>query len=109
MRTDHPLRKTETADISAKELQPGSRLRYEPPEVAGRGYATLLLDSVERGPDGNVVVGWDEGLLNVTVFDSESGLPPLIEDEFDRIQWPDSLSFDPEDSVTVEIRNAAHA
>lgn len=106
--TDHPLRKPETADISAGELRPGSRLRYEPPEVAGRGYVTLLLDSVEHATNGKIVVGWNEGLLNVTVFDSKSGLPPLIEDALDRIQWPDSLSFDPEDSVTVEVL-AAHA
>ena len=107
--TDHPLRRPETTDILARDLRPGSRLRYEPPEVAGRGYVTLLLDSVERTPDDRIVVGWHEGLLNVTIFDSESGLPPLIEDEFDRIQWPDSLSFDPEDSVTVEVLHTAHA
>ena len=108
MRTDMSLRESETAKMAAKELRPGSRLRYEPPEVAGRGHAALVLDSVERTAEGRVVVKWSEGLLQVVLFDTNSDLPPLVEDEFDLIEWPDALSFDLEETVTVEIQGAAH-
>ena len=109
MKIDHPLRKPETAEIPAKELLPGSTLRYEPPEVAGRGYAALVVDSVERGADGGLTVEWSDGRLDYVVFDSNSDLPVLIEDPFDLIEWPCSLSFGPEETVTVEVPEEADA
>ena len=104
VKIDHPLLKRETAEIPARELHPGSTLRYEPPEVAGRGYAALVLDSVEHGSDGKVTVEYSDGRLDYVEFDSESDLPPLIDDPSDLIEWPSSLSFDPDEVVAVEIQ-----
>lgn len=109
MKIEHPLRKPDTAEIPARELLPGSTIRYEPPEVAGRGYAALVVDSVERGTDGEVTVEWSDGRLDYVEFDSRSGLPLLLEDPFDLIEWPCSLSFDPNETVTVEIPEKADA
>ena len=109
MHTHHPISQSETAEVAAKELSPGCTIRYEPPEVAGRGYAALVLDSVERAADGRVMVEWNDARLDVVLFDSKADLPPLLDDEFDLIEWPDSLSFDPEEIVTVEIQDPAHA
>ena len=75
MKTDMSLREPETIEMAAKELRPGSRLRYEPREVAGRGHAALVLDSVEHSAEGRVIVRWSEGLLEVVLFDTESHLP----------------------------------
>ena len=108
MYTEHPIWQSRTAEMAAKELRPGHTVRYEPPEVAGRGYAALLIDTVERTPDGTVTIEWSESRLDVVLFDSSSDLPPLLDDEYDLVQWPDSLSFDPEDTVIVEIKPPAH-
>ncbi len=109
MHTEHPTWRPETAEVAAKELSPGCTIRYEPPEVAGRGYAALVLDSVVHAADGQVTVEWHDARLDVVLFDSNSDLPPLLNDELDLVEWPDSLSFDPEEIVTVEIQNPAHA
>ena len=104
MQIDHPVLKRETAEIPARELHPGNTLRYEPPKLAGRGYAALVLDSVEHGSDGKVTVEYSDGRLDYVEFDSESDLTPLIDDPFDLIEWPSWLSFDPDDVVAVEIQ-----
>ena len=108
MYTEHPIWQSRTAEMAAKELRPGHTVRYEPPEVAGRGYAALLIDTVERTPDGTVTIEWSESRLDVVLFDSSSDLPPLLDDEYDLVQWPDSLSFDPEETVIVEIKPPAY-
>ena len=107
MKIDHPLRKPETAEIPAKELRLGSTLRYEPPELAGRGHAALVVDSVERGADGKITVEYGDGRLDWVEFDTTADLPVLLDDPFDLIDWPISLSFDPDETVTVEIQDRA--
>ena len=109
MNVDHPLCRPQTAEIPARELRPGSTLRYEPPELAGRGHAALVVDSVERGADGKVTVEYGDGRLTWVEIDTTSDLPVLLDDPFDFIEWPLSLSFDPDEAVTVEIQDRADA
>ena len=108
MYTEHPMWQSKTAEMAAKTLRPGYTVRYEPPEVAGRGYAAVLIDTVEHTPDGRVTIEWSERRLDVILLDSSSDLPPLLEDECDLVEWPDSLSFDPEETVIVEIQPPAY-
>ena len=108
MRTEPPIWQSKTAEVAARELRIGCTVRYEPPEVAGRGYAALLINTVERTPDGRVTIEWSESRLDVVLFDSSSDLAPLLEDECDLVQWPDSLSFDSDETVIVEIRPPAY-
>lgn len=109
MHTEHPIWQSKTAEVAAKKLSPGCTIRYEPPEVAGRGYAALVLDSVARTADDRIEVEWSDGRLEVVMSSVNPDLPPLLEDPFDLVEWPDSLSFNPEEAVTVEIRPPAYA
>ncbi len=109
MMREHPNWQSVTGELKASELRPGCTIRYEPPKVAGRGYAALLLDKVEHAPEGTVRVEWCQSRLDVVLSDTASNLVPWVPDDYEPVELPDSLSFHSEDTVVVEIRPPAYA
>ena len=101
--------RAKTAAIAAQELTSGSILRYEPPEIAGRGFASLVVESVVADDSGKLTVKCSEYTINVTIIDSAADPMEFnLSGELTDIEVPWTQSFDPEEAVTIEIPDAAH-
>jgi len=105
METGLLSRAPKTIDIPAEQLSSGDRLRYVPPEIIGRGYAALIVGSVEIGDRGMVAVKCTEGEVNVVTLSSDPALPFLPLDFLDHVDVPLALTFERGEMVSIEIKD----
>jgi len=101
-----PVIDPKTAEIPAANLRTGNRVWYEPSEIAGRGYAALVVDKVETSDEGRVTVNLGDAQVTAIIISSDPKLPPLPLEITDRVDLPWTFSFGRDDLVTVIVEDA---